>query len=328
MECDVSASVDPVDFFTLPHPALSICCASSDVLVVGDVDGSIHFCNLRSRRIEQELRAFATSVIWIRNVSDDLLIAQGKITLPKFIRKRGHSWQEEEGGNLFSFLPHEAFCRGDVLRSSPPLLALPSEKADIVVGRAIVGKTESNKFEAFSCLKNASSDSGLVMAVKFAGRSRLLAAYESGVLALWSLDSNSAIMAKMDLGQWNLTAPLALDWDETSFFGVVAGSEDVLILFHVTEKDELEVTFKRSIPTKGVADLCIRKTDRLVLASACWDRTVRLFSWKKKKLKPLGALKLHTDTVESVTGTSNGLFAAASKDCRVSLWEVYSMSSA
>ncbi len=60
---------------------------------------------------------------------------------------------------------------------------------------------------------------------------------------------------------------------------------------------------------------------------------LRLFSWlKPEKLKPLGALKFHSESVEAVACTRHPvkgiklkghLFAAASKDQKVSIWSVY-----
>jgi WD40 repeat protein len=70
------------------------------------------------------------------------------------------------------------------------------------------------------------------------------------------------------------------------------------------------------------------------LIAAGWDSTVKVFSWKKpEKLKPLGALKFHSDTVEAVActrrpvaegpGPVGHLLAAASKDAKISLWSIY-----
>jgi len=55
---------------------------------------------------------------------------------------------------------------------------------------------------------------------------------------------------------------------------------------------------------------------------------VRLFSLKRENnLRPLGALKFHTDSVDCVDFSwRNGpkiLLAAGSKDGKVSIWDIY-----
>ena len=63
-------------------------------------------------------------------------------------------------------------------------------------------------------------------------------------------------------------------------------------------------------------------------AVGCWDNTVRLFSLKREsKLKALGALKFHTDSVDCVEfswrNEAKILLAAGGKDGKVSIWDIY-----
>ena len=57
-------------------------------------------------------------------------------------------------------------------------------------------------------------------------------------------------------------------------------------------------------------------------AGASWDTTLRLFSWlKPDRLKPLGALKFHTESLTCVDCCSDqGWIAAGSKDGKLSVW--------
>jgi len=60
---------------------------------------------------------------------------------------------------------------------------------------------------------------------------------------------------------------------------------------------------------------------------------VKLFSWiKPEKLKPLGALKFHTGSIDCVCSVASPLnylkfkgniLAAGSKDGKISLWSLY-----
>ncbi|TRY68507.1 hypothetical protein TCAL_14228 [Tigriopus californicus] len=89
---------------------------------------------------------------------------------------------------------------------------------------------------------------------------------------------------------------------------------------------------QREIPSKGISHAQIRKSGGKIVVSACWDSTIRVFSWvKPSQLKPLGALKFHSETIEAVQCArkpvaSHGnkiLIAAASKDKKISFWDIY-----
>ena len=74
--------------------------------------------------------------------------------------------------------------------------------------------------------------------------------------------------------------------------------------------------------------LCRRVGSPNFAAVGCWDNTVRLFSLKREnKLKPLGALKFHTDSVDCVhfswRNEAKILLAAGGKDGKVSIWDIY-----
>ena len=76
------------------------------------------------------------------------------------------------------------------------------------------------------------------------------------------------------------------------------------------------------LPNKGTSSLEYR-SDGKVIASAHWDHTVRLFD--RKKFKPLVVLRQHRDIVNVVTFQSDSsLFASASKDGTIALWDLFS----
>ena len=129
--------------------------------------------------------------------------------------------------------------------------------------------------------------------------------------------------------------PLTLDFDEDKLIAVVAGSGDMIITLKLDEKLKTFTTLlERKIPSKGISNLRVRSPDKKILICGGWDSTVKLFSWlKPERLKPLGALKFHSESVNVVACTrrpaggakiKGHLIAAGSKDEKVSLWSIYS----
>lgn len=347
--------VDPVSYVSLPSPGLSIAFHQpgsgndSGWLCVGDTRGSLQMWNLRSWRCDQTIQAFDqdVSVPWLDFFplqKDDgtvstFLLAQSRLSrkpLKLFCQDNSGAWAEEEDvTSSIDYTFHEGFCSASAFTDSASsvLLALPSRQADIIIARlSLKGFQIISTLEADTFAK----DCGLVTALKFVplgedGESRLLllAAYESGKLVLFDW-ANASKVSELDLSP---LSPLALDFDASVMKGVAAGSEDYVVSFALDcHGNELSEVCKRTMPTKGVSDVAIRQPDRKIVIASCWDKTVRLFSWKKpEKLKPLGALKFHTDTVEGIACskepvTSKGsdkLIAAVSKDKKVSFWNVY-----
>ena len=178
-------------------------------------------------------------------------------------------------------------------------------------------------------------DHGLIGALKLVNvktaqkpKLMVLAAYEAGKVTLidWA---NAHACCSLDISPCQ---PLTIDFDKQTQAGAVAGNEDLLLSFSVTSEDDAFALVKlkqRSMPTKGVSALVIRTTCKSpIVAAACWDKTVRLFSWvRPERLKPLGALKFHRDGVQAVdfVGESEGkrMLVAVGKDKKVSLWDVY-----
>ena len=177
--------------------------------------------------------------------------------------------------------------------------------------------------------------SGMVTAVKLAvvdDQAAILSVYESGKLLLSFISGNKIeAVAEFQFAIHDFV-PLSLDFDSEKLIGVVAGSLDKIVTFKFFE-NSFSILTERTIPNKGIASLCLRGHDRKILIATSWDSTVKLFSWlKPEKLKPLAALKFHSDSVEAVTCTKypvegiklkGHLIAAGSKDQKISLWSVY-----
>ena len=76
-----------------------------------------------------------------------------------------------------------------------------------------------------------------------------------------------------------------------------------------------------TIPEAGVADIGIRHDGR-ILASACWDGTVRVYHARHAKC--LAVLKHHQRAAAAVAfQQGTGLLASAGRDGTVALWSIY-----
>ena len=70
--------------------------------------------------------------------------------------------------------------------------------------------------------------------------------------------------------------PLALDFDTHRSICVVGGSQDVIFTLEYKHSEKcFTVMTQRSIPTKGVSSLCLRKADGKLLFGGCWDSSIR-----------------------------------------------------
>jgi WD40 repeat protein len=298
--------------------------------VTGDAGGGLQVWNLQSWRADLSLAGVFPSnapISWVAAICRDVLVVRGRQSTLKVFRLSPESGSCVERGELPADVlqPHEGFCSGDVLEN---LLAVPSGRSDVVV--VAVDKSDC-KLEVAARL--AGEDDGcLVTSLKFlrVGGSdavtMLLAGYESGHLLLWDW-ANVRVVARLDVSP---LVPLALDFDPVTSCGVAAGNEDFIVSFTLDKSNLMLTTLgKRTMPSKGVSHLKIRNP---IVVAGGWDSTVKLFSWKHpEKLKPLGALRFHSETVEAVECSprpiaSKGkgrLIAAASKDKKISFWSVY-----
>ena len=121
--------------------------------------------------------------------------------------------------------------------------------------------------------------------------------------------------------------PLSIDFDPEKCQGVISGSDENLLSFELQQKCD-KINFNliktRGNTTKGISSVMIRPDKKVVIAGS-WDSTVKIFSWlHPEKLKPLGALKFHSQGVEVVASTTDSkLIAAGSKDGKISFWKIY-----
>lgn len=147
--------------------------------------------------------------------------------------------------------------------------------------------------------------------------------YESNTIIAWKDDR---IISHYNFPE--VECLMTFDVDFNVARGVCAGSSNKINTFYI-ETDQLFFNKSVEITNPGVNALRVRPDNKIV-AVACWDRTVRLFSWKSMKL--LVVLDSHSSGVTDIAysescGTfwkANYLLAVANKDFQIALWDVYS----
>jgi len=146
--------------------------------------------------------------------------------------------------------------------------------------------------------------------------------YEGNTIVVWK---EGIIVSQCSFPE--LECLMALDVDRNVAKGVCAGSSDMISTFCISEG---VLSFNKSvkITNPGVSVLQLRPDDKIV-AAACWDFTVRLFSWKSMKL--LAVLDSHSTGVLNIVYSelsvpfwkTTYMLAVANKDNKITLWDIY-----
>lgn len=147
--------------------------------------------------------------------------------------------------------------------------------------------------------------------------------YEANTIVVWKENLN--IVSQYNFPE--LECLMALDVDHNVTKGICAGSSDIINTFCITE-GVLSLNKSIKITNPGVSVLQLRPDDKIV-AAACWDYTVRLFSWKTMKL--LVVLDSHSTGVLNITYSefsvtfwkTKYMLAIANKDNKITLWDIF-----
>lgn len=146
--------------------------------------------------------------------------------------------------------------------------------------------------------------------------------YEANIIIAWK---ENQVVSQCNFPE--LECLMAMDVDRNVTKGVCAGSSDMISTFCIKEGvPSLNKNIKITNP--GVNVLQLRPDDKIV-AAACWDLTVRLFSWKSMKL--LAILDPHSTGILNITYSelsiefwkTRYMLAVASKDNKITLWDIY-----
>lgn len=146
--------------------------------------------------------------------------------------------------------------------------------------------------------------------------------YEANIIIVWKEDH---IVSQYNFPE--LQCLMAMDVDHNGTKGVCAGSSNVINTFCITE-GILNLDKNIKIINPGVSVLQLRPDSKIV-AAACWDLTVRLFSWKSMKLLAIldshstGILNIMYSELSVKFWKTRYMLAVASKDNKITLWDIY-----
>lgn len=147
--------------------------------------------------------------------------------------------------------------------------------------------------------------------------------YESNTVVMWK---KNRILSQCNFPE--LDCLMALDVDHNMTKGICGGSSNTILTFCITD-DTISLNKSIQITNAGINVLQIRPDDKIV-AAACWDLTVRLFSWKSMKL--LAVLDSHSTGVLNIVysefsaaswNSAKYMLAVANKDNKITLWDVF-----
>ncbi|KAL1918090.1 uncharacterized protein VTP21DRAFT_3356 [Calcarisporiella thermophila] len=302
-------------------------------LISGDADGYIIVWNLKTRRPLHRFRGHEDSIIAVWPL-DGIIISQGRDNKLKVWELedsasepiRMNSPQRTIPVNSLNFCSFSLCCGG----SNQQLIALPGlERSDVV------DIFDFNEMQPL--FKNIGEDvrkqTGLCMAIrlfKLESFYLLLVAYESGNVILWKLMDN--VEKVWSVKEHSGTA-LGLDVSSDCNWALSCGEDDKIVKYSLVETDKPVVRIL-TVKHAGVSNVKIRSDGR-IFGTAGWDGKVRIFS--SKTFKPLAILSYHTESVYALAFTnvlsqeepteegeaSKNWVAAAGKDERISLWQIY-----
>uniref|UniRef100_A0A0K2UB97 Guanine nucleotidebinding protein subunit betalike protein 1like [Bombus impatiens] n=1 Tax=Lepeophtheirus salmonis TaxID=72036 RepID=A0A0K2UB97_LEPSM len=321
MKCEIQGhqmNISPKRILSAPSP-VTLLTFSEDgsQLLSGCSDGTVLIWNTRSWKT---LQTFQTNSViqWVIE-----LIPYSEYVLQTregaFLIKKGLALTPLQS-NITDM--HQGFCKAHYLNTK---LASPQKEADILI-RSYNPKT------GFECIRSLSlREVGSLTSLRWVREGKnIIANYEIGKMFLWNTETGQQLHS-IDI----MNSPWALDWDPHVSIGLVSGPHNEIICFTITDDyKSLRILKSRTLPTEGISEIKIRYQSKAKVACASsWDGTIRLFSWMQpEKIKSLGALKFHTETMNCVTtscvpikmeGKELYMIAAGSKDERISLWDIY-----
>ncbi len=177
-------------------------------------------------------------------------------------------------------------------------------------------------------------DFGMCMRVLVAAGSLVLAVFEGAKLAIFCADTGARLWAgdvpHRDTGDEDDVRAAVTAVCFRAGVGAVASSGKQVWPFAFA-RDDGAVQWASTpimLPHAGVSDVALRPSDGRVLVAAGWDGRVRMFGVKPGHQKALCVCAFHTANVHCVAFAPAdcahaNVFAAASTDRRISLWQLY-----
>jgi guanine nucleotide-binding protein subunit beta-like protein 1 len=176
---------------------------------------------------------------------------------------------------------------------------------------------------------------GMVMCCRLLDSSALLpaavvvAGHEDGFLACYDL--RSAARGPLVEAKLHSEPLMCCDIDAAAAQGVSASAGSTISTWRLDlAAGSCTPGPQFALRRPGVSCVELR-SDCELFAAGCWDSQIRLYRWRQPV--PLAVLPFHEGSVNSIafcptataaaTGSVSGQFAAGSKDCRISMWNMY-----
>lgn len=308
MEKNLKPPPDPI--YTLKGKMGPIHCllytpfSNKELLYASTQTGSVHIWNLQSFREEKTVSVSSETCLAIKYLNNCFV-------------------SQEKGGDIKIWA--EDWTLKKIIKSE----YIGFCKIDIGIG-CILCPESNSVINIMTCdgdvigtlLNTLQVKTGEIMTVKYItmiDNEYVIVTYESGILALFQIN-----VGKISEIAITKDCPMAMDFDGITT-GVLGTSGDTIIQFK-TDNLKLIKTKEVSITNPGVSCICIRP-DRKLFAAGCWDGRIRFFSMKNFKL--LAVLDQHKESILDVcfvsvrSDSSEWLLAAAGKDGRITLWDLF-----
>ncbi|XP_050440180.1 guanine nucleotide-binding protein subunit beta-like protein 1 [Adelges cooleyi] len=284
---------------------------AKQLLYVGTQTGEIHSWNLETNRQEIKTNAGNQSIMNLEIlIKKNQLVSQNKFGEIRF-------WTMDQFKLSIHHILHTqvlGFCKFSLYKTELILCKSLKEKS-------ILNCYSTESYEIMKTYNPDDKNLGDLMTIKTI-KDYIFCAYESCKVIIWCENS---IVETSDFPDTECL--MALDVDSSLAKGVCAGSSDTINTFHIADS---KISCKKSvqITNPGVSVLRLRPDDKIV-AAACWDSTVKLFSWKSMKL--LAILDSHSSGVLDITYSKSlvtfwktkYMLAVACKDNKITLWDIY-----
>ena len=301
--------IDPAFYLNLYEPVSSIKCFQNQWILAGTTKGNIQAWNCKSRRAEQSIQLGCDCpILWLDITNENFMIVQARFSQTvRIFRFEDSGWTSVSNFDLLK--GHNGFCKGDTVNSK---IILPEGDNSLVLAHLAGDKGEiSSRLE----LENN------VTCMKFVLNNQCLVGLETGILKL--MDNTLSVLKTIDIKQLvpqTIKPDSPLSMDVLNSDGIITFAGAVVLSFRLDAGD-ITCLKVRMLPSEGMTGIRIRRSDAKIVAGASWDSTIRLFSWlKPEKLKPLGALKFHTETPTCIDFSKDSWAFCGSMDGKISVW--------
>ncbi|KAI8994471.1 WD40-repeat-containing domain protein [Pilobolus umbonatus] len=285
-----------------------------------DADGWIIIWRMRTKRPILKWKGHEDSCLKV-TVNNGLLISQGRDNMIHIwkLPSLSESTSEISKPDISTSILYDAltFCKVSCdQKDTSTLLCFPSHN-------------DKSKFDIFDLtyhkwlLQNV-GDSGTLrlgscMAVQLLRTSNsmfVLAGYESGYLALWSIEGDKSQLLWHKQEHQEPILDIAADID--SSIALSSSADNQIVKYSLVTGDIIK---KITIKKAGLVAIEIR-ADNKIFTTGGYDGRIRVFS--VKSMKPLAILSYHKESVYTVAmGTKSNWLLGGSEDHRISLWALY-----